>query len=433
MATRYCSGASTMRRQLILVTTVLALIAIAMSFAMVERTDDAVPVLEIQRKVFHQRVTADGVLEAVRTTPLSAPPRTQGPAKIAWMAEDGIFAKQGDIIVRFDPMESERELIEGELALSTARSKIEQNETQTEATLNDVERDRHLAQYELDSAQSFANKDPDIFSRVEIIEAQIDEELAGLKLEHAEGRADIQQAISSFDLEMFGIERTQAEIKIERANKALDALEVRAPHDGIVIFVRDWRGNIKQVGDVVYSQQAIAELPALDIMKADIHVLEADAGGLEEGRPATLVVEASQEKSFDATIGHVDRMPKPKVRGVPVQYFSVTLALTETDPVIMKPGQRVRATLFLAERDDALVVPRQAVFDDDGRKLVYRQTSKGFEGVEVTLGPSSLGQVVVEDGLSDGDVIALRDPSRSYRSLVPVESESASEGPSPTS
>ena len=392
-----------------------------------------VPVMEVTREAFRQRVTADGVLEAVRTTPLSAPPRTRGPAKIAWMAEDGIYAKQGDVIVRFDPMESERELIEGELALSTAESKIEQSATQTRATLNDVERDRHLAQFELDSARSFANKDPEIFSRVEIIEAQIDEELAGLKLDHAEGRAEIQEAISAFDLEMFGIERSQAEIKIERANRALDALEVRAPHDGIVIFVRDWRGNIKQVGDVVYSQQAIAELPALDIMKADIHVLEADAGGLAEGRSATLTVEAAPDRIFEATISHVDRMPKPKVRGVPVQYFSVTLALTKTDPVIMKPGQRVRATLLLAEREDALVVPRQAVFDDGGRKLVYRRRGSSFEEVEVALGPSSLGRVVVEEGLTSGDVIALRDPARSHRSLVPASNEAAVDGPSPTS
>ena len=42
-----------------------------------------------------------------------------------------------------------------------------------------------------------------------------------------------------------------------------------------------------------YSRQPIAELPALDIMKADIHVLEADAGGLQESRPAELTVEAA--------------------------------------------------------------------------------------------------------------------------------------------
>ena len=394
--------------------------AVLTTAACAPRVED-VPVHEVRAQRFVQRVTAEGVLEAVRSTPLSAPPRTQGPAKIAWMVEDGVYVKQGDVIVRFDPMEHERQLLEGEVALSTAESKIKQSRVQTESTLNDVERDRRLAEYELDMAQNFSTKDPDIFSRMEIIEAQIDEELAGLKLEHAEGRGRIQEQLAASEMELFGIERTQAEVRIQQANEALDALEVKAPHDGIVVFLRDWRGNTRQVGDVVFSQQPIAELPALDTMKADIHVLEADAGGLEEGKSATLVVEAAAERSFEATIQHVDRMPKPKVRGVPVQYFSVTLRLDVTDPEIMKPGQRVRATLLLSEIEDAFVLPRQAVFDRGSDKIVYRREGGAFEEVAVQLGPSSLGSVVVLDGVAVGDAVALRDPERSHRTLVPMD------------
>jgi HlyD family secretion protein len=416
----------TARRLGILITGLLAVAAvIAFIF---DSTEEAVPLIEVRNGPFQQRVTAEGILEAVRSTPMSAPPRTRGSAMIAWMVEDGILVSQGDVIVRFDPMEKERELVEGGVALSTARSKLRHNQAQSDATLIDVERDRQLAEFELDTARNFSTKDPDIFSRVEIIEAQIDEELASLKLEHAEGRREIQKRLSASEMELFSIEREQAEVKIQQANEALNALEVRAPHDGIVIFVRDWRDNIKQVGDTVYSRQPIAELPALDVMKAEIHVLEADAGGLEEGRPAELVVEAAPERTFCAVIRYVDRMPKPRVRNVPVQYFSVTLALEETDPEIMKPGQRVRATLMLVERDDAIVVPRQAVFEKKGRKLVYRRDRSGFKEVEVRLGPSSLGRVVIEDGIAEGDMIALRDPARSYRTLVLTATEGAADG-----
>ena len=416
----------TPRRLGILITGLIA-VAAAIAFVAFDSTEEAVPLIEVRNEPFQQRVTAEGVLEAVRSTPMSAPPRTRGSATIAWMVEDGIFVGQGDVIVRFDPMEQERELVEGEVALSTARSKLRQSQAQSDATLIDVERDRQLAEFELDTARNFSTKDPEIFSRVEIIEAQIDEELADLKLEHAEGRGKIQERLSATEMELFNIERDQAEVKIQQANEALNALEVRAPHDGIVIFVRDWRGNIKQVGDTVYSRQPIAELPALDVMKAEIYVLEADAGGLEEGRPAELVVEAAPERTFSAIIRYVDRMPKPRVRYVPVQYFSVTLALESTDHEIMKPGQRVRATLILAERDDAIVVPRQAVFEKEGRKLVYRRDGSGFEEVEVRLGPSSLGRVVLEDGIAEGDMIALRDPARSHRTLVTPATDGAAD------
>ena len=401
----------------------IIVVAAVIVFDFFHSTENTIPVIKVRSGPFQQRITAEGVLEAVRSTPMTAPPRKRGRATIAWMIDDGIFVNQGGVIVRFDPMEQERDLVEGEVELFTAQSKLQKSKDQGEANLVDVERDRRLAEFELDMARNFSTKDPDIFSRIEIIEAQIDEELTGFKLEHAEGREKIQERLAATEMDLFNIDRDQAEVKIREANEALNALEVRAPHDGIVIFVRDWRGNIKQVGDTVYSRQPIAELPALDIMKAEIFVLEADAGGLKEGLQAELVVEASSERTFSAVVRYVDRMPKPRIRNVPVQYFAVTLALKRTDHEIMKPGQRVRATLNLMELDDAIVVPRNAVFEKKDRTLVYRQDGLGFEEVEVRLGPSSLGRVVLEDGVADGDMIALRDPSLSDPKLLSVETD----------
>jgi multidrug efflux pump subunit AcrA (membrane-fusion protein) len=73
----------------------------------------------------------------------------------------------------------------------------------------------------------------------------------------------------------------------------------------------------------------------------------------------------------------------------------------------------VRATLIL-DQSDALVVPRQAVVNKDGKNVVYRKTKTGaFDPVEVELGAGTSGRVVVSKGLSAGDEIALRDPTRS--------------------
>jgi len=82
----------------------------------------------------------------------------------------------------------------------------------------------------------------------------------------------------------------------------------------------------------------------------------------------------------------------------------------------MKPGQRVRANLFLAALDDVISVPRQAIDEeDDGDKVVFRRTSSGFLPVKVTLGQAALGRVVIESGLAPGDVIALADPTRAAK------------------
>ncbi|HEY2739527.1 MAG TPA: hypothetical protein VGK45_14055, partial [Thermoanaerobaculia bacterium] len=92
--------------------------------------------------------------------------------------------------------------------------------------------------------------------------------------------------------------------------------------------------------------------------------------------------------------------------------FAVVLKLARTDPSVMKPGQRVRAVLDLDDRNNALAVPRQAIFEHEGKMVVYRRKGAVFAPVEVTLGPSGAGRVVVETGIAPGDVLAMADPAR---------------------
>jgi multidrug efflux pump subunit AcrA (membrane-fusion protein) len=197
---------------------------------------------------------------------------------------------------------------------------------------------------------------------------------------------------------------------VARAEDGLARLEIAAPHAGILVLERDWRGNALRVGDTLWPGQEVAEIPLVSAMEAELFVLEADAGDLAAGLPAELVIEAHPEHVHHATIARVDTLAKPRHHEVPVQYFAITLALPATDEATMKVGQRVRATIIL-EQGDALVVPRQAVFERDGRLYVHRKEGTGFAEVEVKLGSSSAGRVVITEGLEEGDRIALRDPN----------------------
>jgi hypothetical protein len=155
----------------------------------------------------------------------------------------------------------------------------------------------------------------------------------------------------------------------------------------------------------------VAEIPNLATMEAHIFVLEADAGGLAPGVPATVVVEAHPATAYPAKIKKVDTLAKRRTGWIPVQYFGATLELQTTDPAVMKPGARVRAVLSLDARPEAISIPRNAVFEKNGKKIVYRRSGSELTPAEVTLGPAAVGRVVVESGLNPGDEIALRDPS----------------------
>lgn len=145
-------------------------------------------------------------------------------------------------------------------------------------------------------------------------------------------------------------------------------------------------------------------------MEAEVFVLEADAGGIDVGQKSRVTLDSAPGRVFDATVKRVDALARPRIRGVPVQYFGVVLELERTEPELMKPGARVSATITLEREESAIAIPRQALFDRDGGPVVYVERGGTFEPVEVELGSMSLGRVVVTSGLEAGERIAMTDP-----------------------
>lgn len=369
-----------------------------------------VPTLEVTRsEAFVRRVTAEGYLRAVEATPLTAPADSQQPMKVAWLAVDGSQVRAGDVVVRFDATEMQRELANSQDDVTSAQRQIDRERALGGSVARRRDRTAGLAGIELEMARELQVDDERILSRNEIIETRIDAGLAQAKADHARQVKEVEGAVSRSQRQVHDISRRHAQSAVQRAEQGLARLEIAAPQDGLLVLERDWRGNTLRVGDTIWPGQKVAEIPRVAAMEAELYVLEADAGDLVAGLPAELVIEAYPEVVHQATLTKIDTLAKPRHQEVPVQYFAVTLSLPTTDPATMKVGQRVRATIVL-EQGDAIVVPRQAVFERDGRMFVHRGSGGRFEEVEVKLGSSSAGRVVITEGLVEGDRIALRDP-----------------------
>ncbi len=378
---------------------------------------DDVPTVAVTKTHFVRRVTTDGNLRALKATQLSAP-RTGGDymMKIAWLADDGVLVKANDVVVRFDPSEGEKQLRDGNADLESASARLKEEAIRSKTAVEDRDSDAVLAGQELKQTREFQAKDPEIFSRNDIAESAIDEHLAGVKQTHAEETKSIERKLSSSKAGLITVDQQKAKITITHAKTQLDSMEIRAPHDGVFVMIRDWRGEMPRVGEQMWPGQVIAEIPLLDTMEAELFVLEVDGSGLAVGQPAEVIDEAHPELVYKGKVRLVDKLAKPRQPGVPVQYFAVVIELDKTDHITMKPGQRVHGTVIL-DQEDALVVPREAVVNKDGKNHVFRKGPKGWETVEIELGAATSGRVVVKSGLAVGDVIALRDPTRTLDQL----------------
>ncbi len=393
-----------------LLTLVIVLVIWAVAHVHTAVARPEIPTYTVSKGKFSLQAVAEGVLKAENSTPITVPGDDLA-FKIGWIAEDGSAMKKGETVVRFDPTETQKQLETSEAEQGSANGRIGKQHAERAALVANLSRDVERARAEREVARTFQGRDPQLYTRMEIIESEIDVNLAQRREESAEFARTWKSARSRTEIDILVLDRKKADLKIAKARRILDSLEVLAPHDGLVVFQRNWRGDIPEVGQNVFSGMVLAELPDTSKLQAEIWILEADAGGVSAGKKAEVRVEGRPDLVIPASVKRIDALAKPRIRNVPVQYFGAILDLFRTETLKLKPGQRVQATLFIEEAPDVLKVPRQAIFEVEGKKIVYRMEKKDWVPVPITLGSSALGTVVVKLGLAAGDVIALADPT----------------------
>jgi HlyD family secretion protein len=387
-----------------------------------------VAVVEVSRGPFVREVTATGTLKAANATPIVVPPESGRQQKISFIAPDGARLKAGDLVVEFDPFEARREEADGRADLAAATAKMDKVKADGAKTSQGLGLDRDVANEELESAVTFQLSDEALFSRNAVIESRLDKDFSAQRADLAGRKIAASEKVMATDRTLRTIEAGKARFKIDNAEKGLRSLRILAPHDGVLVLQRSWSGNTPFVGDSVWPGQKIAEIPDLSVLEGRVFVLEADAAGLKSGLSARLSVEGHPGPAYAATVDRVEPLAKPRAQQSPVKYFETTLRLARPDPSVMSPGQRVSAVILLESVPAAVAVPRGALFEKDGKRVVYQQVGGRFEPREVQLGPNSVSRVVIEKGLAPGDRIALRDPTRPL-SGPPVAASDAKAAP----
>jgi multidrug efflux pump subunit AcrA (membrane-fusion protein) len=361
---------------------------------------------------FVREVSADGVLRAVRATPIVAPMEAGREQKVAFHAPDGSRVKAGDVVFTFDPYDAEREAADGRAEVSSADAQLRKTRAEGEKNRVANTADRALANENARRAEEIALTDEGIFSRHELIESRLDREQSRKRAEATTRRADVGERLARADVSVGEVARSKAALKVRQAERALAALRATAPHDGLFVLARGWNGELVTVGQSVWPGQPLGEIPDLSRLEARVWVLEADAGGLKPGLSASVSFDGRPGAAHVATVSKVEAVAKPRYQMSPVRYFETTLSLARTEVAWMRPGQNVRALVRLEELDSVLAVPRAALFDRDGKRVVFRWDGQRFDAVEVVAGASSVSRIVVQKGLAPGDRVALRDPAR---------------------
>ncbi|MEW6546843.1 MAG: efflux RND transporter periplasmic adaptor subunit [Bacillota bacterium] len=195
-------------------------------------------------------------------------------------------------------------------------------------------------------------------------------------------------------IEQKQLEIRQKELQIAQKEDIRNKLEIRSPIAGTVAWI--WANP----GMKVQAGQSIGSIFDNSRMNLNIMIDELDVVNVKEGQEATITVEALPGRSWKARVLRVDMMGHTE--GGFAQY-GCFLEVEGTEE--LKPGMTANVSIFVDEKKDVLLIPIEAVYEEDGEARVDVLTEKGPESVPVKIGLCNDRWAEVLAGLEEGQVV----------------------------
>lgn len=176
--------------------------------------------------------------------------------------------------------------------------------------------------------------------------------------------------------------------------------EVKAPIKGTVIRY------YVDIGDSVIPQEPMPQEPVLNIAYMDkvkivVNVGEKDISKLRKGEKVRVSVDAYPEESFLGRVVRVAPAVDPRSRKVKVE-----LEIENKDHRL-KPGMFADVEIIYNEHKNVLVVPRIAVLEKEGRKILFTVEDDRAKLREVKTGVSDEEKIEIVEGLTERESVVI--------------------------
>lgn len=403
----------------------------------VSAEEPPVPTARVTRGTLDMSVHTTGSLRAVRSLLISAPPVGGGILRLVTMVETGAEVHKGDVIMEFDPTEQEYLLEQSRSELAEADQNILKMNADREVQLAQQQVDLMAARFDVRRAELVALPDRELVAANEYQKNQISLEEVKRKLTQMEAGSKSQTETSRAMLAVAMEKRTKSKMAADRAQMAIDSLVVKAPMDGVLVprENRDAAGNMffggmslpaYQAGDNVYPGRQVADIYDISHMEVRCSVNELDRINVAPGQSAAVDADSMPGVPYTAKVTAVSG--NAQGGGGPLRWFDVTLQVDQSD-ARLHPGTTVHLLLAGTRVENVLHLPRQAIFEKNGKSIVYARAGDKFLPIEVKPTKRGESRIALEaaGGIVEGLEVALVNPD-TLRQKKPSASPTATTG-----
>ena len=366
--------------------------------------------VKVVKGVFETYITEVGELKAEKSLDILIPEiafRREldiWQLKILDIVEEGKIVKKGEHVATLDPTDVEEEM--------------RNNEKKLDDYLNRLETARLDSSLTLSAARDAIQKAKDVVLDKEI---KVEQSVYESKAIQRQAKLELEQARRSFDRSKRGFEqkRRKLRISIERYNIKIkkyehrkelylqlrSQLDVKSPSDGMIVYGMGYDGKIRVGSHVGRWAPLIATLPDLSTLMSEIYVKEVNIAKIALGNTVRIKIDAFPDKEFTGKIITIANIGQE----IPGEYQNGFKVEVKLDPyhVELLPGMTTTNQIVTGTWDDALMVPKDAVFGNDSIKYVLRSSGLNTEKQEVVLGGENEEFFRIVSGLEEGDVVMI--------------------------
>ena len=243
--------------------------------------------------------------------------------------------------------------------------------------------------------------------------AQVQQSVAELSIAQANQKRN-QELVAQNFISQRSLDESAANLQVAQAKLSLSQataarLKILAPFDGIV--------GIRQVnvGDYLKDGADIVNIEDIEAIFVDFRLPERFQSKVKRGQTAMLDIDALPGRKYTAQVQAIDPLIDANGRSVGVR------GCIDNRQLQLRPGMFARVNAVFGERDNARVIPEEAIVPQGGRQFVIKllagptAQTRITKRVEVKVGLRRPGKVEILDGLEAGDTVVSTGQQRVQR------------------
>lgn len=372
-----------------------------------------------------------GELGPLRSQQLAAP-SVGGTLQIVTLSASGSMVKEGDIVLEFDRAEQQYNLQQAESELAEAEQEIVKLEADSKVQVAQDKLNLLHAQHEVRRAEINVSGN-EFVGKIEAEKNNLALEEAKRNLTQLDADIKTHAATNKAARAVLEEKRSKARIASNFAKKNIENMTVRAPLAGLVVIKenQDSSGGFGfpgmslpeyRLGDTVQPGRTIAEVVDLSQMEVKTKIAETERASVGSGVPAKVLVEAIPGQPLTGSSKGVGSLAQNAFwEPQTTRQFSTMFSLNKPS-ASLRPGMTARVVVEGETLKDVTHLPRQVLFEKEGKPVVYVRDGAGFKAVEVKVARITENRVVLEGFPADVEVALVNPDTLDRRAAGPNSS-----------